>query len=141
MRSAFFCFLLLFHLFNLSLSLFTNLLDTLDHKPCEEVRCIGEEDGQYKEQGNVEERAEDADLVDDGDTYVLDEADVAMVEVVEIYLERVGEDRRDGYVDCEEYRDDLEVALGAQIVKLQRDGEHKVEHHKVVEEYGVKVVV
>ena len=118
-----------------------DFVDAFDDEAGKEVRRIGEEDGQDEKDGDVKQGAEDADLVDDGDTDVLDEADVAMVEVVEIYLERVGEDRRDDYVDCEEDCDDLEVALGAQIVKLQRDGEHKVEHHKVVEEYGVKVAV
>ena len=64
-----------------------------------------------------------------------------MVKVVEIHLEGVGEDRRDGDVNGEEDADDLDVALRAEFVELQRDGEHKVEHNEVVEENGVEITV
>ena len=64
-----------------------------------------------------------------------------MVKVVEIHLEGVGEDRRDGDVNGEEDADDLDVALRAELVELQRDGKHKVEHNEVVEENGVEIGV
>ena len=64
-----------------------------------------------------------------------------MVEVVEIHLEGVGEDRRDGDVNGEEDADDLDVALRAELVELQRNGKHKVEHNEVVEENGVEITV
>ena len=135
---------LVFSSFDLFNSLFdggllTNLLNPLNHKSCEEVCRVGKEDCQNEEQGNVDQRAENADFVDGGGAHVFDEADVTLIEIVKINLERVGEDRRDGDVSGKEERYDLEVALGVELVKLQRDGEHKVEYDQVVERDGMKI--
>ena len=110
-----------------------------DDEAGKEVCRVGKEDCQNEEQGNVDQRAENADFVDGGGAHVFDEADVTLIEIVEINLERVGEDRRDGDVSGKEERYDLEVALRAELVELKRDGKHKVEHHEIMEENGMKI--
>ena len=64
-----------------------------------------------------------------------------MVKVVEVYLEGVGEDRRNGDVNSEKDADDFEVTLRAEFVELKRDGEHKVKHNEIMEENGVEIGV
>ena len=118
-----------------------DFVDAFDDEAGKEVRRVGEKDGQDEENCDVEQRTEYADLGDDGEADVFDKANVAVVEVVEIHLERVGEDRRDGDVNGEEDADDLDVALRAEFVELKRDGKHKVEHNEVVEENGVEIGV
>ena len=118
-----------------------DFVDAFDDEVGKKVCRVGEKDGQDEENGDVEQCAEYADPADDGNTDVFDKADVAVVKVVVVDLEGVGEDRRNGDVNSEKDADDLEVTLRAELVELKRDGEHKVKHNEVVEENGVEIGV
>ena len=58
---------------------------------------------------------------------------------MEADLERVGKDRRDSYVDREEDRHDLYIALYVDVIALQRHGQHKVEDDNIVEGHCVEI--
>lgn len=123
----------------LSFLLAADLINHLDNEAGEEVGGVCKEDREYEEEHNVEDGSKYADSVNYCKAHVLDEADVASVEVMEVDLQGVGEDRRDYYVDGEEDGHNLHIVLCVDLVESQCDGEHEVEEHEVVEHYGVEV--
>ena len=125
--------------FSLCFFSFLDFIYPLDDRHCKEVCRVGKEDGQNEQNDDVEDGAEDAESVHDGEAHVLDEADVALVKVVEVHLQRVGEDRRDGDVDGKDGAHYLHIPLRLQLVEAEGDRKHKVEDNEVMEGDGVKV--
>ena len=123
---------------NLSRLLAADLINHLDNEAGEEVGCVCKENREYEEEHNVEDDSKYADRIDYCKANLLDEADVASVEVMEVDLQGVGEDRRDGYVYREEDGHNLHIVLGIDLIESQCDGEHIVKKHEIVEGYGVE---
>ena len=119
--------------------LLADLINHLDNEAGEEVGCVCKEDREYEEEHNVEDGSKYADSINRCEAHVLDKADVALVEVMEVDLQGVGEGRRDYYVDGEEDGHNLHIVLGVDLIESQCYGEHEVKEHKVVEYYGVEV--
>ena len=102
-------------------------MEGLYRKSGEEICRECEEDCQYKHDGDIEHRAENANLLNNGKADVFNEADITFVEVVVIDLQRVGHGRRDCDIDGKGDANHLHVVPCAEVIKPEGEGQQEVE--------------
>lgn len=93
------------------------LIKGLYRKAGEKICRECEEDCQDKHDGDIEHRAKNANLLNNGKTDVFNKADITFVEVVVIDLQRVGHGCRDCDIDGKGDANHLHVVPCAEVIK------------------------